>query len=113
MDPHPALSDDATWRKCGEEIVLRPHPDVVARILGEEVFLVHLSRGTVFRLNQTGKMVWDQLAAARSPAEIIEYMHTYYGISADRLSPDLHVILGDMLRNGLIEKCAETTSCGV
>lgn len=90
---------------------LSPHPEVVARAMGDDVFLVHLVRGTVFRLNHTGLMAWDLLGTSQSVPEIIEQVAAVYGVEPCRVEPDIHALLGELLRNGLLELPVESPCC--
>jgi hypothetical protein len=49
---------------------LRPHPDVVAQRLGEEVALVNLQTNRIFELNRTGACLWDLLCKGCDRSEI-------------------------------------------
>src|SRR5262245_15143267 len=45
-------ASDAQARYCQD-------PDVATESVGQGMLLVHLGRGTTFRLNHTGRLVWD------------------------------------------------------
>jgi len=49
-----------------------PHPDVVARQVGDDVVLVHLDTSQIFALNATGARFWELLSDGKSRVEIEE-----------------------------------------
>lgn len=93
--PRPALA--------GEGTRFRPLPDVVERRLGDDVFLVHLGRGSVYRLNRTGVAVWELAGQRLSAAEIADRLHETWAVSRDQLGRDVSALLADLLAQDLLE----------
>jgi hypothetical protein len=90
---------------------LRPHPDVVSRQTGDEFFLVHLSGGSVYRLNRTGRLVWELLGTTPSAGEIARQVGSAYARSPDEVAPDVQALLRDLARNSLLEALPEAGQC--
>ena len=86
-----------------EPQVYRSHPDVVAEVVGNELLLVQLSQGTTFRLNRTGRAVWDQLVSGLSVNEVIDRVHSESGTSTEFLKQDVSKLLKDLVENSLLE----------
>lgn len=94
------------------EVPLRPHPDVVARRSGSDVFLVHLSQGTVFRLNATGLQVWELVQASQSLEEIVEQVSASYDVGTAAVAADVQLLLSELVKNSLVELPEGTGPCG-
>jgi len=93
------------------DLLLRPRPEVVTRQTGQDIFLVHLSCGTVFRLNHTGQRVWDLLATAGSAKAIAERLAAEYRISAELVGADVQALLKELLCHSLVEPASELEAC--
>ncbi len=90
---------------------LRPHPDVVTRQSGDNIFLVHLTRGTAFRLNHSGLKVWELLGTAHSVREITERMCACYNERPEIVASDVQSIINELARNSLLDVTAEAAPC--
>ena len=82
--------------------ILRPHPQVVARRVGDEVVLVQLDRNSIHALNQTGARFWELLADGRSRAECCEQMLEEFDVSRAELDREIDELLGQLFREGLL-----------
>jgi len=96
--PRPAAAGGARFR---------PLPDVVERRLGADVFLVHLARGSVHRLNRTGAAVWELAGQRLSAAEIADRLHVSWPVPPDQLRRDVTALLDDLLAQDLLEPLPE------
>lgn len=81
---------------------LRPHPDVVARRVDDEVVLVQLSRNHVFSLNRTGARLWELVAEGCSTAEALERMLEEFDVSRAELKDECDALLELLLREELL-----------
>lgn len=81
----------------------RPRPDVVERRLGDELFLVNLSGGSVFRLNRTGVAVWELAGQRLTTGEIADRLPESWGVARDRLRHDVRALLGELVAQRLVE----------
>src|SRR5581483_10943007 len=98
---------------CLDGLIFRPDPDVVARPAGDELFLVHLTRGHVFRLNRTGKAVWDFLASSPTADQLVASVSAAFSQSPQRVAPDVIELLRQMLDQSLVEAAPEARPCAV
>lgn len=72
--------------------------------LHDESVLLNLDSGHYFSLNPVGSWLWSLLLAEpRSEQKLLAEMNVRYQESEQRLAEDLHELLQDLLRNGLIE----------
>ena len=71
------------------------------------MLLVHLGDGTTFRLNSTGRAIWNLLSAGLTAAEVTERLHSELGVSAGRLRRDVEQLLKNLLKNALLEPLPE------
>jgi hypothetical protein len=80
----------------------RPHADVAVEVVGTELLLVQLARGTTFRLNDTGRAVWDLAVTGLTAAEIAERLSLRLGAAPERLRHDTSQILEELEQSGLL-----------
>jgi hypothetical protein len=81
----------------------RAHPDVVTEPLGEGMILVHLGNGVTFRLNPTGRVIWEQARQARCPADIVQSMERDYEVSRSQLEVEVQGIMSQLVGHELLE----------
>ncbi|MCK6549724.1 PqqD family peptide modification chaperone [Myxococcota bacterium] len=82
---------------------LVPHPDVVTEVAGDELLLVQLGRGSTFRLNRTGRQVWDAAIAGESLAELSERLAPALNVAPERLLADALALARALVDGGLAE----------
>ena len=85
----------------------RPNADVVTEVSGNDLILVHLGRGTTFRLNRTGKIVWELIIAGRTPREIIGHIGQLWSVPAAQLESEVSLLMANLLQAGLVEPVPE------
>ncbi len=76
---------------------------VVGEGVGEEFVLLQLNRGTAFRLNHTGMLIWELAQKAHSLAEIVQQLTPQFTNAPDRLERDVAGLLGNLVHHGLLE----------
>jgi hypothetical protein len=69
--------------------------------------LVHLGKGTTFRLNHTGKRVWELVKEGRSQAEIVTELQAAWSVPAAQLNLDVATLLHQLLRERLLQPAVE------
>ncbi|MBN1668472.1 MAG: PqqD family protein [Anaerolineales bacterium] len=90
-------------------LVYRHSPDVVARTIAGEVLLVPIRRNigdleSIFTLNETAALVWNQLDGERSAVEVLEQVLASYEIEARQAESDLRDLLVELESIGAVEK---------
>jgi hypothetical protein len=81
----------------------RPHPDVLARRVGEEVVLVHMGRNEIFALNPTGARLWELLSEGRSRVEAVERLKTEFDASDETVEREADRFMALLEREGLLD----------
>jgi DNA-binding CsgD family transcriptional regulator len=77
--------------------------NVAAEEVGNELFLVQLAQGMTFRMNRTGKAIWELAVDGLTAGAIAERLHLSLGVSADQLQRDATKLLEELVQNGLLE----------
>ncbi len=75
---------------------------------GEALLLVHLDRGSAFRLNGTARLMWDLAVAGRSAEEIAGSLATHLAAPLERLRADAAALLDELASTALLEPVPET-----
>jgi hypothetical protein len=81
----------------------RPHPDVLARKVGEELVLVHMGRNDIFALNPTGARLWELLSEGRSRSEAVERLKIEFDASEEAVEQEADRFMDLLKREGLLE----------
>ena len=81
----------------------RPHPDVLARRVGDEVVLVHMGRNEIFALNRTGARFWELLSERRTRSAAVEQLKTEFDASAETVEREADRLMALLQREGLVE----------
>jgi coenzyme PQQ synthesis protein D (PqqD) len=84
-------------------IGFRPHTDVLARRVGDEVVLVHAGRDEIFALNSTGARLWELLSEGCTRAEAVEQLTTEFDVSEERVEQEADDLLAALAREGLVQ----------
>ena len=82
--------------------VLRPHPQVVARRVADEVVIVQLDRNTIHALNRTGARFWELIVDGRTRSEACEQMLEEFDVPRARLESEVDELLELLVREGLL-----------
>jgi len=82
--------------------VLRPHPQVVARRVDEEVVLIQLDRNSIHALNRTGARFWELVVEGRSRSEACEQMLEEFDVTRAQLEREIDELLDLLFREGLL-----------
>ena len=75
---------------------------------GEALLVVHLDRGTAFRLNGTARLMWDLAVAGRTSDEIAASLAGRLAAPAERLRADAAALLDELASAALLEPVPET-----
>src|SRR6516162_9093729 len=67
-------------------------PNIVAEPVGELLILIDMDQGTAFRLNSSGKLVWELVQKEKSTAEIVEQMSGMFRVSREKLASDVALV---------------------
>jgi hypothetical protein len=81
---------------------VHPHPDVVARRVGDEVVLVQLERNQIFALNKTGARLWELVSGGATTDEAISRMLTEFDVSRPQLEEEVKSIVRLLISEELL-----------
>jgi hypothetical protein len=81
--------------------------DVVIRDIAEGLMLVNVRTGDAWKLNQVGASVCRRLDGSTETATIVAELEQTYGVGADRLLRDIDALLGDLQKQGLIQRVTD------
>ena len=76
---------------------------VSAAASGEALLLVHLDRGTAFRLNGTARLMWDLAAQGRTADEIAGSLAQRLAAPLERLRADAAALIDELASESLLE----------
>jgi Coenzyme PQQ synthesis protein D (PqqD) len=75
---------------------------IVAEPIGQELVILDLAHGSAYRLNATGRRVWEMLLAGKTATQIAADMGAAYGLDGERARGDVAAILTQLLNDSLI-----------
>ena len=81
----------------------RPHPEVLARKVGEEIVLVHMGRNEIFALNSTGARLWELLAEGCSRSQAIDRLRSEFDAPDEAVEREAGSLIELLEREGLLE----------
>lgn len=81
----------------------RPHPDVIAQRMEDEMVLVHLGTNHIYSLNQTGARAWELLAEGHGPDGIQRTMLDEFDVVETELSAEIDGFLSTLQTEGLVD----------
>jgi coenzyme PQQ biosynthesis protein PqqD len=76
-------------------MVFAPSPDIVVRMIEEELIIVPLTSGIgdledeLFTLNETGKVIWEYLDGKHTIAEIIDILNQDFDAQDGEIEKDV------------------------
>jgi len=80
---------------------------VSAASSGEALLLVHLDRGTAFRLNGTARLMWDLAAEGQTAEEIASALSGRLAAPPEQLHADAAALLDELAAAALLEPMGE------
>jgi hypothetical protein len=79
-------------------------PEAVSTaVSGEALLVVHLDRGTAFRLNGTARLMWDLASAGRTADEIAGSLAGRLAAPPERLCADASALIEELSAQALLE----------
>lgn len=77
-------------------------PTVISKRMNQGALLVDSETGNCFELNRIAATVWSELERGVTPTAIADSLAARHGISTEKAMADLRVLVGDLLRQGLL-----------
>ncbi|MCL7488337.1 MAG: PqqD family protein [Desulfobulbaceae bacterium] len=81
------LSDEVTWRDVDEEMIV-----------------LHLPTGKYYTFNNTGHLVWQQLAEGKDTSEITSQIMDKYEVDRETAIRDLSAFISGLKEHNLISE---------
>lgn len=81
------LSEDVTWRDVDEEMIV-----------------LHLPTGKYYTFNNTGHLVWQQLAEGKDTSEITSQIMNKYEVDEKAATKDLTTFINGLKEHNLINE---------
>lgn len=81
---------------------------VSAAASGAALLLVHLDRGTAYRLNGTARLMWELAAEGRTADEIAGSLAGLLAAPIERLRADAAALLDELAAAALLDPVPET-----
>ena len=81
------LSDDVTWRDVDEEMIV-----------------LHLPTGKYYTFNNTGHLVWQQLAEGKDTSDITVQIMDKYEVDKETATNDLSAFISGLKEHNLINE---------
>jgi hypothetical protein len=98
-----AESDSGQDTQRWANVAVRPHPDVAAQRVQDEVVLVNLTTNAIYTLNRTGARAWELLEEGRSPGEVESALAEEFDVPRDDVASELHDLLDELLAKDLVQ----------
>jgi hypothetical protein len=78
-------------------------PDVMARRVGQEVFILSVRSESYFGLDEVGSRMFALLTEGASVGDTLRQIETEYAVDPELLRRDLQTLIGEMARHELIQ----------
>lgn len=76
--------------------------DLTWQIAGDDVVVLDLEGSVYLKLNGSGRVLWEALAATCTESELAEALVDRYGIDSERAGSDVATFLADLRARGLL-----------
>lgn len=76
-------------------------PDVRSSIANDSAVLLDVGRGKYYCLNHVARVIWEDLVAGRSLAEILDALTKRFNVPRERLAADLALFVEALRSKGL------------
>ena len=92
--------------------IYAPSDDIVAREIEGELIIVPLVSGIgdmedeLYTMNETGKIIWDQLNGKQSLKEIVRRLSPKYKSAENEIERDVIGLVNELLKRKLITEIA-------
>jgi hypothetical protein len=79
------------------------NPNLTTRIIEGELVLLNVNKGDFYSLNETGKIIFENIKNNKNKNEIIQELNKNYTISnSDSLENDIDEIITDFINENII-----------
>jgi hypothetical protein len=89
---------------------IRLSPDVMARRVGDEVFILNIKSECYFGLDDVGARMFALLTEGASVGETLQQLEMEYDVDPVVLRRDIEGLINELIRQQLIQMVADTKS---
>ncbi len=82
--------------------ILRQNPDLVTKIIDDEVVIMVPGEGKVLSLNEVGSFIWDVAKGGCTEDAILNAVCREYDIDREQAAADLEEFIADLKEKNLI-----------
>lgn len=91
--------------KLSDKIVGKP--EVISRLVGDEVVLLDLAKGTYFGLDPVGSRIWQLAESGKSLSEICDALLLEYDVAREQLECDTLALASELIAKNLARIAGE------
>ena len=77
-------------------------PQVMSRLVGDEIVLLDLSSGLYFGLDGVGQRIWQAVADGKKLSETVDIVVAEYDVARDQATADVLQFASTLLERGLL-----------
>jgi hypothetical protein len=77
-------------------------PQVMSRLVGDEMVLLDLESGMYFGLDGVGKRIWEAIGEGLTLGEIAAIIVSEYEVEVNQAQADVIEFVGDLVERGLL-----------
>ena len=81
---------------------------IYADLDANEGIVLSLETKDYFRLNETGQIIWQQIAGGKTADEIVKLLLAQYDVSSEQAAADTHEIIEKLQKAHLIQTVSKT-----
>lgn len=83
---------------CDETSIIKINPDACTTILDGELVVMNAQDNVYYRINGTGKMIWELLALEPCSVQVIvDFIAQLYSIPKEQIHNDVDMFMNDMI----------------
>jgi hypothetical protein len=84
------------------KIRLKPSPDIVCKVLPNQVVILELDSGEYFSLDEAGLLIWNLLDGQRSLGDVVDQVCKVYNVPAPQALADVTELLRELRDNKVL-----------
>ena len=84
------------------ETKLTVPPQVMSRLVGDEMVLLDLASGIYFGLDGVGQRIWESVAEGNSLEQIVDLIVSEFDVDEDQAQTDVLEFASDLVERGLL-----------
>jgi hypothetical protein len=83
--------------------VITRRTDLMTSELSEtELVMLNIARGSYYGMEDTAKVIWDNLSAPRSIAALVDYLLTSFAVDRETCEREVLAFINEMLKDELV-----------